>query len=198
MSHTYPLVENMCRYVISIVKKDKVDTLINHLNSVDPHIKFTMETPANDGSIPFLDTKCSPNPDSTLSTSVFRTPTHTNCYLYWNSNHLFSAKKAVIQALTYRAKYVSSNPQILAEEMDYLHRVLLKNSYPDWIIKYPEKKPTIPTENSDTCLEVNKNIFISIPCVPDLSDEFRFFDIPVYRSFSKEPTPLNPSICTPR
>ena len=63
--------------VINIVKKDKVDTPLNHLNSVDPHIKFTMEPPANDGSFPFQDIKCSANPESTISTSVFRKPTHT-------------------------------------------------------------------------------------------------------------------------
>ena len=42
---------------------EQVDTLFNHLNSVDPNLKFTMETPSNDGSIPFIDTKFSPNSD---------------------------------------------------------------------------------------------------------------------------------------
>ena len=139
---------------------------------MDLHINFTMETPANDGSIPFLDTKCSSNQDSTISTLVFRKPTHTNCYLDWNSNHPISAKKAVIQALTYRAKNVCSTPQIFAKEMDYLYRVLLKNSYQDWIIKNTEKKPTT-TKNHDTGLEVNKNIFISVPYVHGCSEEFR-------------------------
>ena len=79
--------------VISIVKKDEVNILFNHLNSVDSHIKFTMEAPGSDISIPFLDTKCSPNLDSTIDTSVFRRPTHTDYYLHWNSNHPISAKK---------------------------------------------------------------------------------------------------------
>ena len=80
--------------------------------------------------------------------------------------------------------------------MDYLHRILLKNSYAEWGIKSLERKPTTSTKNSDTGLEVNKNIFISVPYVPGLSEEFSH--IPVYRSFSKEPTPLNPSLCTPK
>ena len=45
MPHTYPLVEKIMDYVIIIVKKEQVDTLFNHLNSVDHHIKFMMETP---------------------------------------------------------------------------------------------------------------------------------------------------------
>ena len=80
-----PLWKRYLDYVISIVKKGKVNTLFYHLNSVDPHTKFTMKTSGNNGSIPFLDTKCSPNADSTISTSVFRKLTHTNCCLDWNS-----------------------------------------------------------------------------------------------------------------
>ena len=37
--------------VISIVKEEQVDTLFNHLNYVDPHIKFTTEALDNDDSI---------------------------------------------------------------------------------------------------------------------------------------------------
>ena len=72
-----------------------------------------------------------------------------------------------------QSKNMCSAPQILAKEMDYLHRVLFKNSYPDWIIKYPGKKQTTPPQNHDTGLEVNKNIFISVPYVPGLCEEFR-------------------------
>ena len=44
------------------------------------------------------------------------------------------SQKAVIHALIYRPKEVRLTPEILAKEMDYLHRVL-KNNYPDWMIK---------------------------------------------------------------
>ena len=73
-----------------------------------------MEAPGSDGGIPFLDTKCYPNVDSTIHTWVFGKTTHTDHYLSWNSHHPLSAKKAVIQALTYSAKNVSFNPEILA------------------------------------------------------------------------------------
>ena len=95
---------------------------------MDPHIKSIMKTPGNYGSIPFLDTKSLPNPDSIMSTSVFWKPIHTNHYLDWNSNLPISAKKVFIQALTYRAKNVCSTSQFFAKEMDYLHRVLLKRA----------------------------------------------------------------------
>ena len=53
--------------------------------------------------------------------------------------------------------------KILAKVVEYLHTVLLKNNYPDWIIKDLEKKPTTLTVNLDTGLEVNQNFFISVP-----------------------------------
>ena len=71
--------------VISLVKKEQVDTLLNHLNSVDPHIKLIMEAPGSDGSISFLNTKCCPNSDSTILTCVYSNPTQTDYYLDWNS-----------------------------------------------------------------------------------------------------------------
>ena len=91
-----------------------------------------MENPDKEGSIPFLDTKCTPYPNQSIQTSVYRKPTHTDRYLDWNSNHPISAKQSVVQALMHRTKMVCSTPQLLAKEMDYLIKVLCLNSYPDW------------------------------------------------------------------
>ena len=121
--------------VIYITKKDQVDILLNHINQMDDHIKLTLECPDNEGSIPFLDTKCTPNPNHTIHITVYRILTHTDRYLDWNSNHLISAKRSVIQALTQRAKMVCSTSELLAKEMDYLNKVLHRNSYPDWFLK---------------------------------------------------------------
>ena len=131
-----------------------------------------MEIPENDSSISFLDTKCSPNSDHTIHTSVYRKPTHTDCYLDWNSKHPISAKKAVIHEVVYRAKNVCSTPEILAKEMDYLHEIL-KNNIPNLMIKESENKPTTPIINPDTGLKGKQNVIISVPYVPGLSEEFR-------------------------
>ena len=56
-----------------------------------------------------------------------------------------------------------------------------------------------PIIRSCTGLEVKKNVFISVPYVAGLSEKFKkSFDIPVYRSSLKEPTPLNTSLYTPK
>ena len=71
--------------VHSATRKDQVNKLQEHLNSIDPHIKFTIEPPGIDG-LPFLDTLTKPIPNSIEST-VYRKSTHTDRYLDHNSNY---------------------------------------------------------------------------------------------------------------
>ena len=89
-------------HVHSATRKDQVNKLQEHLTSIDPHIKFTIELPETDG-LPFLDTLTKPTPNSIEST-VYRKPTHTDRYLDYNSNHPISAKLSVTHTLTHRAK----------------------------------------------------------------------------------------------
>ena len=42
--------------VFSIIPKGNSNTMLQYLNSIDPHIKFTIEQPNKEGGIPFLDT----------------------------------------------------------------------------------------------------------------------------------------------
>ena len=91
--------------VHSATRKDQVNKLQEHLNSIDPHIKFTIELPGTDG-LHFLDTLAKPTPNSTEST-VYRKPTHTDRYLDYNSNHPISGKLSVIDtSSTELNKYV--------------------------------------------------------------------------------------------
>ena len=48
---------------------------------------------------------------------------------------LYLQKKYVIQALTHRAKMLCSTSELLVKEMDYLHKVLCRNSYSDLFLK---------------------------------------------------------------
>ena len=51
---------------------------LQHINSVDPAIKFTVEDNKEDGSMPFLDTIVKPEADGTLPITVYRKLTHTD------------------------------------------------------------------------------------------------------------------------
>ena len=131
-----------------VTRKYQVNKPQEHLNSIDPHTKFTIELPGTDG-LPFLDTLTKPTPNSIEST-VYRKPTHTDRYLDYNSNHPISAELSVIHTLTHRAKQVCSTPEFLAKEMGHLHKVLQDNHYPTWFFKQgkPQEKANkkaIPT-----------------------------------------------------
>ena len=63
--------------------KIKLSKLQEHLNSIDPHIKFTIELPGTDG-LPFLDTLTTSTPNAIEST-VYKKPTHMDRYLDYNS-----------------------------------------------------------------------------------------------------------------
>ena len=119
--------------VFSIIPKGNHDTMLQYLNSIDPHIKFTIEQPNTEGGIPFLDTFPKPHGED-IVVAVYRKPTHTDRYLDFNSSHPVSAKRAVVRALMDRAENVCSDPEILAKEIDHLSKVLHYNNYPQWMI----------------------------------------------------------------
>ena len=103
-----------------------------HINSVDPAIKFTVEDNKEDGSIPFLDTIVKPEADGTLSITVYRKSTHTDQYLQWDSHHHLSAKFSVIHTLFHRVSTVCSKPELLQQEKDHLRKALTKCKYLKW------------------------------------------------------------------
>ena len=93
------------RYVddtFSVMKKGDVDGLLNHLNSIRPSIKFTMEL-EEDGSIPFLDTRVTRKVEGKLDITVYRKPTHTDRYLHFSS-HPTHVKKGLVRCLYDRAR----------------------------------------------------------------------------------------------
>ena len=59
------------------VKKGTVKGLLDHLNSVRPSIRFTVEVEKDDG-LPFLDTLLQRREDGSLDVTVYKKPTHTD------------------------------------------------------------------------------------------------------------------------
>ena len=80
------------RYVddtFTIIKSSQRRAFLDHINSIDQHIQFTSEEQKEDGSMPFLDILVMPSEDGSLSTTVYRKPTHTDLYPHWDSQHTF-------------------------------------------------------------------------------------------------------------
>ena len=102
---------------------------LDHINSIDPAIKFTVRGNLENGAIPFLDSLVKPKEDNSLSNTVYQKPTYTDQYLQWDSHHL-SAKYSVIGILTHRAKTVCTAPDFLDEELQHLREALVRCKYP--------------------------------------------------------------------
>ena len=100
-------------------KQTHKDRFIEHINSIDDRIQFTMEESRSDGSMPFLDTPVIPQPDGNFSTTVYRKPNHTDLYLQWDSHITIAAKYSVVNTLLHRAQAVFSDSQLLKKEKDH-------------------------------------------------------------------------------
>ena len=103
--------------------------LLQQINNQDPHIQFTVQ-PTQQDSLPFLDTCITIQLDNTLSTTVYRKPTHTDQYLYWDSNHHITAKQSVFNTLAHRAKIVSSSQDSMDKELNHIKTALKHCQFP--------------------------------------------------------------------
>ena len=125
-----------------IQKEEKKQNFLQHINSVDPAIQFTVENNKEYGAIPFLETIVKPENNCKLSITVYRKPIHMDQYLQCDSHHHLSAKYSVISTLTHRAKTVCSNPELLQKETEHLRKALTNCKYPKWALDKVEKRLT--------------------------------------------------------
>ena len=117
------------RYVddtFTIIKSSQRRAFLDHINSIDQHIQFTSEEQIEDGSTPFLAVFVMPKEDGSLSTTVYRKPTHTDLYLDWDSHHTLPSKYSVTGTLHHRPKPICSDPQLLKRKKT-IYTELLQN-----------------------------------------------------------------------
>ena len=118
--------------VLAIMKRQDVDTTLQHINEQHPDICFTMEI-ESDGSLPFLDTRIIRD-GSQLQTTVYRKPTDTGRYLSFESHHPVSAQRSVVHALLSRALTIVSDDEERDREVQRVTQTLLANGYPSAFI----------------------------------------------------------------
>ncbi|XP_052221647.1 uncharacterized protein LOC127838114 [Dreissena polymorpha] len=140
------------RYVDDTHTKQKVEHVeefIEHINSIDPDIKFTMEKEDN-GSLAFLDTNTIRKPDGSLKINIYRKPTHTDQYLDLNSHHPNEHKLSVVRTLFGRAKSIIIEEQDLNNEMQYVSQALKKCHYPEWALKKGREQTSKPKSGTES------------------------------------------------
>jgi predicted GIY-YIG superfamily endonuclease len=173
-----------------------VDSFTTHINSIDPNIKFTTD-PEKEGKLPFLDTEITINDDATLSTRVYRKPTHTDQYLNWKSNHHLEHKRSVVRTLLQRAEIISSDKKEKEAELLHIKNALAANGYQPWILKLPKKKAKEkPPQNKIT----NKKISpVPLPYIQGLSENIqRLFTTHNIPSFHKPFNTLRSLLVKPK
>ena len=170
------------RYVdepFTVIKLAHKRSFLDHINSIDQSIQFSSEDSCTDGSMPFLDFLVTPKQEGSLSTPVYRNPTHTDLYLQWDSHHTLSSKYSVVGTLHHWAKTICSSPQLLQEE-EHLHKVLTKCNYPAWVLRVkintqaPAKNnKSRGTNNSGNNTKNNQNAYMVVPCSKGLSESLK-------------------------
>ena len=115
------------------VPASRVQEFLEHLNSVEPSIRFTVEVESN-GQLPFLDVLPRHDPDGSIAKSVYRKPTHTDRYLDFSSHHPLAHTIAVVRTLHTRAESINSSVLGKDEETRHLKQALTSNGYPKTLI----------------------------------------------------------------
>ena len=90
--------------------------------------QFTVEK-ESDGQLPFLDVLVTREEDGTISTSVYRKPTHTDQYLAFEFHHPMGHKRAAVRTLMYWAEALCSSGVNWAQEEKHVQAALEKNGY---------------------------------------------------------------------
>ena len=109
--------------VLSAVPANQVDEMLAHINSIDHNIHFTSEREV-EHVIPFLDVEIMRNVDGSLSTKVYRKPTHTDQYLQFSSHHPMAHKRSVVSTLLKRAASHCSSNSLVCKEKAYVKETL--------------------------------------------------------------------------
>ena len=175
-SHPPKVWERHVDDVFSIVRKSNLHYFFQHINSLHPKTKFTMETEEN-SQLPFLDTFIQRNSDNTISIRVYRKPTKTDQYLKFTSHHLVRAKKNVIISLFNRAKNIISNPSNQEKEENHLTAVLQANGYPKKFINNTIRASQLPRQSANSDNTENQEqiapVRINIPYVKGTSEQLK-------------------------
>ena len=136
--------------------------------------------PTQQGSLPFLDTLVTIEPDNTFSTTVYRKPNHMDQYLHWDSNHHITAKQSVYNTLAHRAKIVSSTQDKMDRELQHSRTALQQCQFPDWALNQwqhkfinPNQPTTTNNNNNNPPASNKKNITVVVPYMPNTGEKFR-------------------------
>ena len=149
--------------------EDECTSFLDAVNSMHSALKFTFEKEEND-QLPFLDVLVEKSNEEFL-TSVFRKPTFTGQYFYWDSFGSTKRKTNLIETLVHRALMICSKSK-LQNELENISSILRNNGYPESIIQITMSKKIAlfnckPKEGSQKC-----PVYLKLPWIGKISLNF--------------------------
>ena len=130
---------------LSSTRRVNKQGFLQHINSVDPAIRFTVEDNKEDGSIPFLDTIVKPEADGfSVHYCIQETHTYTPVFTVGQPPSPLSQVQCH-PTLSHRASTMCSNPELLQKEKEHLGKALTKCNYPKWALDKVENRLNRPS-----------------------------------------------------
>ena len=126
------------------------------LNTLHDNIKWTCET-EKDNCLAIFDIQII-RTERGYSTTVYRKPTATDRYSHFTFSQAWKEKASAIRTLKARALEYCSDQTLLAEELNHLLMVFIKNGYPEntvWRILYQESR-----EKKNYEIEFDKALYV--------------------------------------
>ena len=166
--HCTFVLEKVCGYTCTAIHPDKIDEFHQHLNSIEPSIQFTCDVEKNN-QLPFLDVLMKREEDGSISTSVYRKPSHTDQYLQYSSHHPLSHKLSVIKTLFSRADVLSSDALEKTSEDLHITDALIENGYPRNLVQNTYRQQNRMTERTTE----QPSTKVIIPYIQGQSEDIR-------------------------
>ena len=119
------LLKFYCRYIddsLVMIKKDRVQHVLNSFNSFGKNLRFTVDTFDN-GNIHFLDIKTLNNGE----TDIYIKDTNTRLYLQYHTYEHWNTKTIWVHSLYHRAHKICSNQHLFMMQVNYLKTVMSWN-----------------------------------------------------------------------
>ena len=144
-----------------------VEEFTEHINSIDPHIKFTIE-PEEDSKLPFLDLCTHILDDGSMKIIISMKPTHTDQYLNFKAHHPLTHKRSIVRTLTYREQQYFTTAEDRKSELVHVHNALRANGYPEWALAPPPSSAKRPPSTNNK----PRRPMLGLPYMAGLSEQF--------------------------
>ena len=144
--------------VIWIHGRKNLQSFVEHCNQQHPRIKFTHESTADGGTLPFLDVLFQVDAAGELAYSLYRKPSDSNINVDYHSAAPRSFKSAVGKQHFRRAFNNSSSEEQQRKSLTMTRALLHENNYPNDIIKELEVRSRQRTKRQGPYMKDNAAI----------------------------------------